>query len=371
MENSSIRPALDLAKCMSNLDVALAWHSFGFRPIPTIPDEKRPALKWGPWLSELSTDAIRDYWGKNPAHEVAAVIDTSYVVLDADSPEALAALTALEQEHRLTPLLVVKTTRGWHHYFKRPADVFVKTDNHDSAAYPERLDIKAGGSLIHLPRSGGREVVHCNAKHVSGLTAATQDFIDAIFKHNGREAPRPVEPREYVDDEPQSVELATLKALLDALDPDCGYDEWTRVGMGVFHATGSSDEGLALFDTWSAKGDKYPGTANIQAKWRSFSGAVGNPVTIGTLIMMAKKAGADVQSILAADDDFKVCDAIEPDSPVSDEASPATLLDRFSITGESAKIADMMVEARPVLGNLALAGRISVWYAASDPGKRL
>lgn len=356
----------------SPLEAALHWFAMGFRVIPTFPNEKRTAVKWGPWLSALNEEAITAYWLEQPDHEIAAVIDDSYVVFDVDSAASKAALLKLEQEHAMQPLLTVTTTRGEHHHFSRPADVYVKTDNHDSKAHPERIDVKAAGSLIHLPPSGGRRVSHCNANRVAELTAVSQPFVDAVFHKNGRVAPRPVEPREYVEDEHQAVELVQLKALVDAIDPDAGYDEWTKIGMALFHETGGSSAGLALFDAWSAKGDKYPGTATIEAKWRSFSGAVGNPVTIGTLIMFAKQAGADVQSILAADDDFKVCDAIEEDALVPVEADQApTLLDRFSITGQSAQIALMMVAALPVLGYLALAGRMTVWYASSNTGKTL
>ena len=370
-EASSAQGCSD-GKFESNLQAALHWFTMGFKVIPAVPNEKRTAVKWGPWLSALNEEAITAYWSEHPDHEIAAVIDDSYVVFDVDSAESKAALLKLEQEHAMPPLFTVTTTRGEHHYFSRPAGVFVKTDNHDSKAHPERIDVKAAGSLIHLPPSGGRQVFHCHAKHVSELPAISQDFADAAFRHNGREVPRPVEPREYVEDEHQTVELVQLKALVDAIDPDSGYDDWTHVGMALFHETGGSDAGLALFDAWSAKGDKYPGTATIEAKWRSFSGAVGNRVTIGTLIMLAKQAGADVQSILAVDDDFKVCDAIEVDAPVPVEADQVpTLLDRFSITGQSAQIALMMVAALPILGYLALAGRMTVWYAASNTGKTL
>lgn len=356
----------------SPLEAALFWYAFSLLVIPTVPGEKRSIVKWAPWLSQLSLEYVRQYWTDNPLHEIAAVIDDRYVVFDADSPESLAALIELEQAHGIAPALIVKTSRGLHHWFQRPTDVFVKTDSHDSKAHPERIDVKASRSLIHLPPSGVREVIHREAANVDELSAISQDFADAVFRHNGREAPRPVEPREYVDDEHQTLELAQLKALVDTIDPDAGYDDWTKIGMAVCNATGGSDAGLALFDAWSAKGDKYPGTSIIESKWRSFSGAVGNPVTIGTLIMLAKQAGADVQSILAAEDDFKVCDAIEPDETIPAEADHApTLLDRFSITGQSAQIALMMVAALPVLGYLALAGRMTVWYAASNTGKTL
>jgi len=99
-----------------------------------------------------------------------------------------------------------------------------------------------------------------------------------------------------------------LEAILDRISPDCVYDEWSRVAMAIFHETQGSDEGLALFDRWSSKGKKYKGIREIETKWRSFSLDVANPVKIGTLIKMAKDAGADVAAIMGASEAFEVCE---------------------------------------------------------------
>ncbi len=73
---------------------------------------------------------------------------------------------------------------------------------------------------------------------------------------------------------------------------DCDYDTWVTVGMAIHHATSGSDEGLVVFDTWSAKGgEKYKGITEIDEKWHSFGKDNDRPVTAGTLIFIAKKYG--------------------------------------------------------------------------------
>jgi len=40
-------------------------------------------------------------------------------------------------------------------------------------------------------------------------------------------------------------------------DVDYSYEVWLEVGFGLHHASGGSEEGLALWDAWSAKGSSY------------------------------------------------------------------------------------------------------------------
>lgn len=102
-----------------------------------------------------------------------------------------------------------------------------------------------------------------------------------------------------------ATSLQRLDALVNSIDPDCGYDEWLRVAMSVFHESKGSDDGMVIFDRWSSKGTKYKGVREIKTKWRSFRLDVPNPVTIRTLIMMARDAGADIPAIMS---DFTICE---------------------------------------------------------------
>ncbi|MDB4826939.1 phage/plasmid primase, P4 family [Gammaproteobacteria bacterium] len=70
---------------------------------------------------------------------------------------------------------------------------------------------------------------------------------------------------------------------LKRLDPDCGYDDWIRVGMAL-KSTGD-ESAFHRFNDWSALGDKYPGEEECRHKWESFS--VEGGINIGTLYWMA------------------------------------------------------------------------------------
>ena len=81
-----------------------------------------------------------------------------------------------------------------------------------------------------------------------------------------------------------------LESALDRLSPDMAHDDWVLVGMALKHALG--DAGLRLWDYWSSKGAKYPGSEAIGRKWASFHGASAHgTVTEASIFKMATQAG--------------------------------------------------------------------------------
>lgn len=79
-----------------------------------------------------------------------------------------------------------------------------------------------------------------------------------------------------------SAEHAELRDLLSRKDPNCGYEEWIKIGMALHHETGGSDDGLSLWDEWSAPSDKYPGIETVRSHWNSF-GRSETPITADSL----------------------------------------------------------------------------------------
>ena len=86
--------------------------------------------------------------------------------------------------------------------------------------------------------------------------------------------------------QPPSNDRQKLESALVYIQPDCGYDDWIRVGLAIHAELG--DQGLAIWDWWSARGSKYPGQREIETHWRSFKPGA---VTGGTLYRMAMDAG--------------------------------------------------------------------------------
>lgn len=86
----------------------------------------------------------------------------------------------------------------------------------------------------------------------------------------------------YKMPESAGLQTAELKSLLGKKSPDCGYDEWVRLGMALHHEFNGSDEGFALWDTWSAPSGKYPGIGSLQSHWLSFGRSL-TPITLDSI----------------------------------------------------------------------------------------
>ena len=195
----------------------------------------------------------------------------------------------------------------------------------------------------------------------------------------------------------QAKKLKLCTALLRWVDPNCSREQWLKAMMAVFHHVQGSSGGFALVDSWSSTGKTYPGTPAVAVQWASFRLDVAKPVTIGTLIQMARDAGADTTAILNEfrDDAFEPCvmevvdsadksattgKAVElaPSVPSTTAApipsKPAVKtnpLAKFSLINSVGDLEKQMVEEKLILGDIVLAGQGTVIYAAPNTGKTL
>jgi hypothetical protein len=367
----------------SFLDGALYWFSFGFDVIPLLPKDKVTAVKWDGWLESLSEAKITDHWTKHPDHEVGFIVGDGLIVFDADTPESTAKLYEMERAFDVFPLLVVNTSKGVHHYFKRSVGVFAKSDSHSTVDHPDRLDVKTGRAMVVLAPSTGKEVELCEVDSADELTEVDQGVVDAVARHNGRPVPRPQQPREIsVDRVLLPIAHKTLGTLLSNLSADCGYDDWLKVLMAIYHETGGSEEGFELANTWSSQGKQYKGIAEMQIKWNSFKSGVNNPVTARSLTKMLELQGLDWMALCSeAKDSFERLD-VEPqkaanDSHVSivadssDEELDGNPFYKFSLRGHSAEIERNLVEQVYVMDSIAIKGQYTMLYASPNAGKTL
>ena len=137
--SSAPSPCNSLPTFASNVAGALYWYQYGLSILPIIPHSKLPALTWDPWLDKLSSAKISQYWSGFPSHEVGFIVGDAIIVFDADSPESIVALAAIEKAHNVTPNMVVKTTKGEHHCYRRANGTFAKSDSHSTKEYPTPL----------------------------------------------------------------------------------------------------------------------------------------------------------------------------------------------------------------------------------------
>lgn len=267
---------------ISYKQAATDLHRRGFTPVPIRPNSKITATKWKPWENDLTTEKIRSYWGKHPDHELGILTNKHLIVFDVDSEESHSAFLDLVEAFGMKSRYIVTTKHGEHHYFNRPDSVFAKQQSFHSKEHPSRIDIKTDRSLVISPPSTGKVVKLDEINHVDELSSVTQEFIDAIFEHNGSPPPRPLKVAEPVrktrynpPDIPaaqsnnRNPSLATK--LLAHINPDIGYGEWFIVAAGLHHEFEGSNAGLEVFDSWSKSGTKYTSRENIETMWRSIN----------------------------------------------------------------------------------------------------
>lgn len=133
------------------------------------------------------------------------------------------------------------------------------------------------------------------------LKAAWRTLLD--------ENPAPAPKANGHDPAPLDVSLERLHRWIEDQDANTDYDLWLKVGMKLHHATGGAEEGLALWDAWSAKATRldkqgrklYKGVPDLRSHWISFSSPAGKHV-------------ATLDNEMAAEaDEFDVIEAPKPD----------------------------------------------------------
>ncbi|MBK6360916.1 MAG: bifunctional DNA primase/polymerase [Comamonadaceae bacterium] len=268
------------------------WFERRFRVIPVIPGTKQPAVKWDDWLARLSRSSIHTYWSSHPDHEVGFIVGDEYIVFDADSPKAVDALMDAEISFGLTPSLIVQTTRGEHHYFRKDPSVKGKTAYKIVGAPEDRIDIKTGRTMVILPPSTGKFIVKLAAENAGEICQAPQTFIEFFARGFGisdrftgpevtaSTARRP--DAEGLLKPPSDQTLRLLQSALNLLDPDMPYPDWFRAAAAIFNNTGGAESGFTLFDDWSREGKKYKGRHETRAIWKSLRLDYSWPVTLGT-----------------------------------------------------------------------------------------
>ncbi len=86
----------------------------------------------------------------------------------------------------------------------------------------------------------------------------------------------------------QAIEgRAKVESALAFISPECGYDDWIHIGMAICSELGTG--AFDVFDAWSAKSSKYPGSAQVATHWKSFE--PGKGVTGATIFKLAMDAG--------------------------------------------------------------------------------
>ena len=135
----------------SALDLALAYAESGFSVVPLLRHNKVPPRELGSWerfKSEQPTTEEITRWFKGRNDLVVALVTGKFLVIDADTPEAVVwAANNLP----VTPLKVA-TGKGMHYYYNNPENFTTYVARRVAGFDPAKLiDIRGVGGLIIAP----------------------------------------------------------------------------------------------------------------------------------------------------------------------------------------------------------------------------
>lgn len=279
-----------------NLDTALALARTGFAVFPCQSGGEKakqpmPFIRWRE-ASTTSEHQILAWWKKWPDAAIGLDLAKSgLVVIDADrhgEADGVEAFGALMAEHAFDPdsaPLVATPNAGNHHFFRQPEGRHL---GNSRGALPAGIDVRGHGGYVVAPgtvmQDGRLYELWGDLSKAPELPAWLAAIIEAP-----RAAPATVPAPRLTAPAGSEVE-----ELLSYISPDLNYHDWLAVLMAVHAATGGA--GLDLADNWSARGSKYKGRREIEAKWRSFKGT---GVTSRTLAQIAREHGADLSAIAA------------------------------------------------------------------------
>jgi hypothetical protein len=111
------------------------------------------------------------------------------------------------------------------------------------------------------------------------------DFEEKMDKLFEKKQSHHIAPSDPFDSMFGLTSLVKAESALKCIDPDCGYQEWLEIGMGLKSYFG--DAAYGLWDEWSSNGHKYK-AREMQRKWDSFKG---DGCTIATVFHYAQLNG--------------------------------------------------------------------------------
>ena len=126
------------------MNEAIELLELGFRPIPLHKGSKKSRIPWKEFQKRPPTeDEVRRWWEDAPDANVAIVMGSGAVVVDADSPEAVAWIEA----HLPRTPWRVKTARGYHYYYRTKESV-PSVSNREL-----KIDLQSTGKYVVAPPS--------------------------------------------------------------------------------------------------------------------------------------------------------------------------------------------------------------------------
>jgi hypothetical protein len=264
--------------------------------------------KWG---KTRDPEQIRKDFRKWPEANIGLPTgkNNGFWVLEADTlkghnVDGIASLRALEKKHGALPktLMAESPSSSLHHYFNWPEGLEIK----NASGIAPGVDVRGEGGMVIAPPSvrDDGEYRWLNSYPIADAPQWLLELVSA----KPRSSDNGAAPINKIEVAPAFQHLDPHHNLNDSIDPsllrpsseiaaalavipndDCDWENWNKVGMAVFAASGGSDEGFALFDRWSQKSSKY-NADHTARKWGALHGCPPTSIGFGSLAYWANQA---------------------------------------------------------------------------------
>jgi hypothetical protein len=191
-------------------------------------------------------------------------------------------LSQLEEQHgKLPPTrMAMSPSESLHYYFKHPGGT-IKIKNSSSKLAPG-VDVRGDGGMVIAPPSVRTDGTYRWLNELE-IADPPQWLLDRVIQ------PEFV-ARDFADNGDSEANHALIAEALNVIpNDDVGWDEWNRIGMATWRATGGGNGGFIAFDRFSQKSGKYV-AATTSEKWDSYSRSQPKRIGAGTILWMADQA---------------------------------------------------------------------------------
>ncbi len=242
---------------------------------------------WG--MTKDPAEIARDFkkWPKCVGVPTGAI--NGIVVIEADTIEGhgvdgLASLEALAGKSGEFPkTLIARSPSGSiHRYYRHPGGYIGST----ASKLAPGVDVKGDGGMVIAPPSIRPDGLAYEWLNWGTPIADLPTWLAEKLASEAR--PAVVVPSNKPPPEPEEIS----KALAVIPNDDVDWEAWNKVGMAIYASTDGSDEGKALFASWSAKSIKHD-LKKLNAKWKLYDRSPPTQLTAGTLFFMASEADPD------------------------------------------------------------------------------
>jgi hypothetical protein len=269
-----------------------------------------------PHWSDKQLERLEAMGHFNTGYGIVCHIDDEFDLLVVDVDARNDGLEAYDRLLKRVPEvagagLIVKTGSGGgsrHIYFKVRKKAALATKHPDYNG----IDFKSGAGFVVGPGS-----LHASGNYYEVVSGSPEDIKEAP-EELVRLLQKPERHRADLGNRSGDVSNADLAEMVRYITGFDDYEVWVRVGMALHHS--SDGTAFEVWDQWSSRSVKYR-PEEMKRKWRSFGNSA-TPVTMGTLIHLAKQGGWQRPETFLSPLEFEVLEFGKDNGAAQEEPQP-------------------------------------------------